>query len=82
MNNNDARENDMIVEKGQLKGSFKGFKNRDTIFQFFGGGKWKQAEYKYHYYYAYMPHVKVIQNGGRFILEVEGMNDSVEVRQV
>ncbi|VAW19366.1 hypothetical protein MNBD_BACTEROID05-356 [hydrothermal vent metagenome] len=39
------------------------------------------SEYKYHYHYAYMPHAKVIQYGGRFILQVEGMDDSVEVRQ-
>jgi hypothetical protein len=44
-----------IVEEGQLKGSFKGFKNRDTVFEFNAGrGKWRQNEYKYHYHYAYM----------------------------
>lgn len=36
----------MIVEQGQLKGSFKGFKSRDTIFKFTNGHKWQQAEYK------------------------------------
>ena len=72
----------MIVEEGQLKGSFRGFKNRDTIFAFNGGQKWKQAEYKYHYFYAYRPGAKVIQDGGRFIIKVEGLNDSVEVRRV
>ncbi len=69
----------MIVEDGQLRGSFRGFKNRDTVFQFTGGSKWKQAEYKYNYHYAYMPRAKVVQNGGRCILEVEGMTDTVEV---
>jgi len=68
-----------VIEKGQLKGSFKGFKNKDTIFQFYGGGKWRQESYKYNYYYAYMPRAEVINEGGRYILKVEGINDSVEV---
>ena len=72
----------MIVEDGQLRGSFRGFKDRDTVFEFTGGSKWKQAEYKYNYHYDYMPRAKVIQNGGRCILEVEGMTDTVEVHRV
>ena len=71
----------MVIEEGQLKGAFKGFKNRDTVFEFYGGRKWRQAEYKYHYHYAYMPRAKVIQDGGRHILHVEGMTESVEVRR-
>lgn len=72
----------MVEEEGQLKGAFKGFKNRDTIFEFHGGRKWKQAEYKYNYYYEYMPHAKVLYKGGRYLLTVEGMTDSVEVRRI
>lgn len=68
-----------VIEEGQLKGSIKGFKNRDTVFQFFGGRKWKQNEYKYEYHYAYMPRAKVIKSGGRYLLEIEGMRSSVEV---
>ncbi len=72
----------MIVIDGQLKGSFRGFKNRDTIFEFSSGGKkkWKQTEYKYLYHYAYMPRAKVVQEGSRYVLYVEGLSDSVEVR--
>jgi hypothetical protein len=71
----------MVEEEGQLTGAFKGFKARDTVFQFQGGRAWKQAEYKYNYYYAYMPYARVISKGGRYVLEVEGMNDSVDVRR-
>lgn len=70
----------MVIEQGQLKGAFQGFKDPDTVFEFMGGGKWKQAGYKYNYYYAYMPQAKVVQEGGRCILQVAGMSDSVEVR--
>jgi hypothetical protein len=60
-----------VIEDGQLKGAFKGFHNRDTIFEFYGGGKWRQNEYKYHYSYAYMPRAKVVDRGGNYYLEVE-----------
>jgi len=52
----------MIVEEGQLKGSFQGFKDRNTVFEFYGGRKRKQAEY--HYHYEHMPTAKVIESGG------------------
>ena len=70
-----------IIEQGQLKGSFKGFKNRDTTFQFYGGGTWIQATYLYHYHYAYMPKAKVTNEGGLFYLEVEGINEILEVKR-
>lgn len=71
----------MIVEEGQIKGAFEGFKDTETVFEFYGGHKWRQAVYKYHYYYAYMPRAKIVQEGGRYTLHVEGMNDSIEVRR-
>jgi len=70
-----------IVE-GQLKGAFKGFKDRETVFEFFGGGKWRQNEYKYHYHYSYMPRAKVIDRGGASYLQVDGLDESVQVVRV
>jgi len=69
-----------LIEEGQLHGEFRGFRDRDTVFQFHGGKTWRQAEYKYHYHYAYMPRAKVVEEGGRDILYVEGVDDSVAVR--
>ncbi|MEK7996717.1 MAG: hypothetical protein AAB403_23175 [Planctomycetota bacterium] len=71
-----------VIEAGQLRGSFKGFHNRDTVFEFQGGGKWRQNEYKYDYYYAYMPEAKVVGDQGGYRLQVDGMSDSVEVVRV
>lgn len=71
-----------VVEEGQLKGSFRGFKNRDTVFEFHGGHTWRQKEYKYNYHYAYMPRAKVVDDHGGYRLEVDGMSDSVEVVRV
>jgi len=70
----------MIHAEGQLKGSFKGFKNKDTIFEFYGGRKWRQAVYQYQYHYAYMPQAKVVEEGGRYMLYVDGISEPVEVR--
>lgn len=72
----------MIVADGQLKGRFRGFKDRDTVFEFHGGRKWRQAVYKYHYHYAYMPHAKIMQERGRYMLHVDGVDEAVEVRPV
>ena len=41
-----------VIEEGDLRGAFKGFRNRDTIFEFMYGNKWKQNQYKYNYFYA------------------------------
>ena len=69
-----------LIEEGQLQGSFKGFKDRDTVFQFDGGKEWKQNEYKEHYRYFYMPRAKVVNEDGRYYLGVEGMSEKVEVK--
>ena len=71
-----------VVEEGQLKGTFRGFKNNDVIFEFFGGRKFKQDEYKYNYTYSYKPKAKVINEMGQYYLEVEGMSEKVKVKQV
>lgn len=71
-----------IEQVGRLKGSFKGFRNRDTVFEFHGGGKWQQSEYRYCYHYAYMPNATVVQEGGRYKLHVQGMSQSVEVKRI
>ena len=68
-----------IIEEGTLKGSFKGFHNSDTIFEFQGGRKWRQRNYQYQYHYAYMPTAQVREQEGGFYLDVDGMEESVEV---
>lgn len=71
----------MSIAEGYLKGAFKGFRNRESIFEFVGQSRtWRQAEYKYLYHYAYRPAAMVIQDGGRLLLRVEGLSETVEVR--
>ena len=70
--------NKCIIE-GRLKGTFNGFKDTKTIFEFSNGQKWKQKSYHYLYHYAYMPQAKVVEEKGYYMLIVEGVNDSIEV---
>ena len=55
------------------------FSKRVVGFEFHGGGKWRQNDYKYHYYYEYMPQARVVDDGSGCRLIVEGMDDSVDV---
>lgn len=71
-----------IVQEGRLKGAFTGFKDQNTVFEFATGRKWRQKSYRYMYRYAYRPEVKVVDEGGRYMLHVEGMNEAIEVRRV
>ena len=68
-----------VIQEGQLKGAFRGFHNRETIFEFCGGGKWRQNEYKYRYHYLYMPWAKAVAASGRVYLQVDGIDDTVDV---
>lgn len=68
-----------VVERGQLAGEFTGFSDQTTVFEFFGGGRWRQAHYFYHYHYAYMPRARVEREGGRHMLYVDGVGQGVEV---
>jgi hypothetical protein len=69
----------LIIEQGHLKGAFRGFRDTDSVFEFYNGGKWRQNEQKQSFYYAYGPFAKIIEEAGRYRLEVDGMTDSVEV---
>lgn len=73
---------DLNIVPAGLDATLTLVRNRDTILELSGGRKWRQAEYKYHYHYAYMPRAKIIQEGGRYVLHVEGMGDVVELRPV
>ena len=68
----------MVVCEGQLSSEFEGFEDQNTVFEFHGGQKWRQVLY----YYAYMPRVKVVRDGGRYILHVSGVQPTVEVTPV
>lgn len=68
-----------IVAESRIDGAFHGW-NGDNYYQLVNGQVWQQARYKYKYHYAYRPKAKVLTDGSSYFLEVEGMSDTVEVR--
>lgn len=70
-----------LINETQLEGEFKGFDN-NMVFTLVGGQKYQQVHYKYRYYYAYRPRVKLYRDSGRYFLEVEGMDEKIEVRKI
>lgn len=72
----------MISHEGIIKGSFKGFRNRNTTFEFTDRSVWRQNEYKYCYHYAYRPRASVLNENGRLYLKVDGMSEQVEVKRL
>jgi hypothetical protein len=71
-----------VITEGQLKGSIRGFHNRETIFQFTNGEIWRQEEYKYLYQYLYMPEATVLDGPDGIVIRIEGIDDTVRVRRV
>lgn len=70
-----------LVTESRIAGEFSGW-DGDTVFALDNGMKWQQARYAYRYHYAYRPRARVFRDGGRILLEVEGMNDVIEVRRL
>lgn len=54
----------------------------DTIYELDDGTKWELASYSYSYTYSFRPRAIIWRDGGRYLLEVQGMNDKQEVREV
>ncbi|EPL3545297.1 TPA: hypothetical protein ACXNQ3_002494 [Serratia marcescens] len=70
-----------IVKDSSLSDEFEGW-GEDKVYEFDDGTKWKLASYNYSYSYSYRPKAKLLIDGSRYYLEVEGMGNPVEVVQV
>ncbi len=69
----------MVVKVGKLKGPFRGFRNLETRFVFLDGSVWRQRQPKYLYFYANRPRARVLYENGRYVLEVDGTDETIEV---
>lgn len=69
------------VIESNIEGAFYGWSG-DTVFKLTNGQLWEQDAYAYTYHYAYRPHVTITLDQGRSVMEVEGVNGAVTVRQV
>lgn len=70
-----------IVLKGQIDGELEGF-DEEFLFKLTNGTYWVQDEYKYWYYYAYMPRIQLVSANNRLYLQVVGQTESVAVREI
>ncbi|KMK85800.1 hypothetical protein [Pectobacterium brasiliense] len=69
------------LKESNLSDEFEGWDD-DKIYEFDDGTKWKLASYTYSYSYSYRPKAKLLTDGTRYYLEVEGMGVAVEVVQI
>jgi hypothetical protein len=69
-----------IIEEGQIVSDFNGF-DEGVRFEFQSGRVWVPDEYKYCYHYSYMPHAVIVDGIHGLQLSVEGMSETIRVRQ-
>ena len=62
--------------ESRMEGEFYGY-DEDKIFLLVNGQKWQRARYKYRYQYRYRPRVKIFRGGGKYIMEVESIEETV-----
>ncbi|MDA2918779.1 hypothetical protein MYX76_04685 [Desulfobacterota bacterium AH_259_B03_O07] len=60
---------------------FEGF-DKDKIYSLENGQKWQQTKYQYKYVYNYRPKVTIWEDGDKYLLEIEGVGEMVEVRRL
>ena len=65
--------------KSVIVNDFSGWKG-DTLFELQNGQIWKQAEYRYQYFYIYRPSVVIECSGYSGVMTVNGR--SVKVRRI
>ena len=60
---------------------FEGWEG-DTKFILDNGQVWKQESYSYMYHYAYRPSVKIIPSNQGYLMKVEGVDETIFVKQL
>lgn len=70
-----------LLTESRIAGPFWGWRGRG-LYKLLNGQKWKQVNYKYNYRYAYRPKARIWQDGSRYYLEVENMDEMIQVRRV
>lgn len=65
----------------KIVGEFNGW-DGDDVYELVNGSKWELVRYKYKYRYKYRPKARILKDGSKHYLEVDGMDEMVEVRRV
>jgi len=69
-----------IVET-QIEGEFEGWSG-DTIFKLANGQIWQQSSYAYSYHYAYRPKVLIYKSGAVYLMKVDGVDNTIQVKRL
>jgi hypothetical protein len=69
------------VIETQIEGEFKGWEG-ETKFKMLNGQIWQQSSYAYLYHYAYSPNVLIYQFKGVWIMRVEEVDQTIEVKNL
>jgi hypothetical protein len=67
--------------ESQVDGDFKGWEGETTV-KLTNGQVWKQTEYHYEYYYAYMPKATIYSAGNTYKMKVDGTSRAVGVQRL
>jgi hypothetical protein len=68
------------VIETQIDGGFKGWEG-ETIFKMRNGQIWQQSSSGYHYHHAYSPNVLIYKFRHSWIMKVEEVDETIEVRK-
>lgn len=70
------------VIETSIDGTYEGWRG-ETAYKMANGQVWQQAEYTYHYSYAYNPNVLIYRTGSGYKIRVEGdSDDPVSVKRL
>ena len=69
------------ITRSKIANDFRGC-NGDSIYRLVNGQIWQQTQYRYEYHYAYRPEARIVEEGGRYLLYVDGLSAPVAVRRV
>jgi len=69
------------VVESHIDGNFEGWSGQ-TIFRLTNGQIWQQASYAYTYHYAFRPKVMIYPSGGGYIMRVDGVRQTIQVRRL
>lgn len=66
------------VVQSNIDGEFTGFEG-EKVFKLLNGQVWQQADFYYHYQYAYGPRVLIYSAAGGWMMKVDGVEKAVRV---
>jgi len=69
-----------LVYDSHISGEFEGW-DGDKVYLLDNGSRWEMTSYRYSYRYSYRPRAQIWDDGGQFLLEVDGMSEKVRVRR-